>query len=232
MVKENNYINIREVLSRILRNPIYHDLTIEAAAQYAIDFIGIFGFPNMYSHQECELHIQNYRAKLPCDLISIDQVKDIRSNMCLKSMTDSFMPNNRDNLKQRYTDMSFKTQGQIIYTSFSEGDILVAYKSIPVDDMGFPLLLDNSVFLKTLELYIKKEVSSDLFDQGKISAASLGHTETNYAWLAGQLTSEFTLPSISEMQSLQNMLSRSLQQNNEFMNGFNSVGNKEHLKIH
>ena len=69
--------------------------------------------------------------------------------------------------------MSFKTQGQVLYVSFKTGDVSVSYKSIPVDKDGLPLLIDNSVFLRALEAYIKREVFTILFDMGKITPAVL-----------------------------------------------------------
>ena len=91
-------------------------------------------------------------------------------------MTDNFSPremkSNTTNhvIHQEYT---FKTQGQIIYTSFKTGNILVSYKAIPIDKDGFPLLIDNSAFLRALELYIKREIFTILFDENKISPAVL-----------------------------------------------------------
>ena len=91
MVKEYNYINIREALSRVLRHPLLQDVTLEKAVQYTIDFIGIFGMPKLYQDKEEVLHIEDFRAKLPCDLISINQIKECKTGVCLRSMTDNFM---------------------------------------------------------------------------------------------------------------------------------------------
>lgn len=232
MVKEYNYIGIQEVLSRILRHPLLSDVTLEQAVQYVIDFIEIFGMPKLYQDKEEAIHIENYRGVMPCDLISIIQVKDIKSGICLRSMTDNFLPS-EDNLNIIYgiKEMTFKTQGQIIFTSFREGDILISYKSIPVDKDGYPLLIDNAVFLKTLEAYIKKEVFTILFDMGKVAAAVLQNTQQQYAWLAGQLQSEFTIPSISEMESIKRSWCTLLQRTSSFNNGFKDNGNQEYIKV-
>jgi len=42
-----------------------------------------------------------------------------------------------------------------------------------IDEEGLPMIPDNPIFLKTLELYIKKEYFTILFDMGKISPAVL-----------------------------------------------------------
>lgn len=234
MVKDYNYINIREALSRVLRHPLLQDITLEQAVQYVIDFIAIFGLPKLYEDKEEVLHIEDFRALLPCNLISINQIKECKSGVCLRSMTDNFMPRehyNRDTDYKIPQELSFKTQGQVLYVSFKTGDVSVSYKAIPVDKDGFPLLIDNPVFLKALEAYIKREAFTILFDMGKIAPAVLQNTQQQYAWLAGQLQSEFTIPSISEMESIKNSWCTLLQRTNEFRNGFRNNGDQEYYKV-
>ncbi len=234
MVKEYNYINIREALSRILRHPLLQDMTLEQAVQYTIDFIGIFGLPKLYQDKEEVLHIEDFRAKLPCDLISINQIKECKTGVCLRSMTDNFMPREHYDRSAGYRipqELSFKTQGQVLYVSFKTGDVSVSYKAIPVDKEGFPLLINNPVFLKALEAYIKREAFTILFDMGKIAPVVLQNTQQQYAWLAGQLQSEFTIPSISEMESIKRSWCTLLQRTSEFNNGFKNNGDQEYIRL-
>ena len=127
MIKEYNYINIREVLSRVLRHPLLHDVTIEQAVQYTIDFIGTFGMPRLYQDKESIVCVNNYRAMLPCDLISINQIKN-KDGICLRSMTDNFYSDSDA------IEPAFKTQGQVLHTSFKTGEVVISYKAIPVDE--------------------------------------------------------------------------------------------------
>lgn len=236
MVKNNQYTKLQEVLSRILRHPMLQDVTMEAAVQYTIDFIHIFGFPNMYETKEAAITISQYRGQLPCDLISINQVKEKCSGICLRSMTDTFFPTkNTDYIKRqftKYSDLTYKTQNQVIFTSFENGEVLVNYNAVPVDENGFPLIIDNPVYLKTLELYIKLEVFTIKYDEGKIPDRVLQNTQQQYAWKAGQLQSEFNIPSESEMESICNSWTTLIQRTNDFENGWKYLGKKEHLRVH
>lgn len=234
MIKEYQYINIRRVLDELHRHPLLSGLTLEQVVSYVVSFIGIFGMPKLYQDKEEVLHIEDFRAKLPCDLISINQVKECKTGVCLRSMTDNFMPREHYDRSAGYKipqELSFKTQGQVLYVSFKTGDVSVSYKAIPVDKDGFPLLIDNPVFLKALEAYIKREVFTTLFDMGKIAPAVLQNAQQSYAWLAGQLQSEFTIPSQSEMESISRMWNTLIQRTSEFNNGFSSLGNKEYIKL-
>ena len=234
MIKEYQYTNIRRVLDELHRHPLLSDLTLEQVISYVVSFIGIFGMPKLYQDKEEVLHIDNFRAKLPCNCIQINQIKECKTGVCLRSITDNFMPREHYDRSAGYKipqELSFKTQGQVLYVSFKTGDISISYKSIPVDKDGFPLLIDNPVFLKALEAYIKREVFTILFDMGKISPAVLQNTQQQYAFLAGQLQSEFTIPSISEMESIKNSWCTLIQRTSSFNDGFKNNGNQEYLKL-
>lgn len=234
MINDYQYINIRRILDELKKHPLLQDLTLEQVVSYTITFIGIFGMPKLYQDKEESIHIENFRARLPCDLISINQIKECETGVCLRSMTDTFMPREHHDRVTGYRlpqELSFKTQGQVLYVSFKTGDVLVSYKAIPIDKDGFPLLIDNPVFLKALEAYIKKEEFTILFDIGKITPAVLQNTQQQYAWLAGQLQSEFTIPSISEMESIKNSWCALIQKVSEFDSGFKSLGDKEKIRL-
>lgn len=234
MINDYQYINIRRILDELKKHPLLQDLTLEQVVSYTITFIGIFGMPKLYQDKEESIHIENFRARLPCDLISINQIKECETGICLRSMTDTFMPREHHDRVTGYRlpqELSFKTQGQVLYVSFKTGDVLVSYKAIPIDKDGFPLLIDNPVFLKALEAYIKKEEFTILFDIGKITPAVLQNTQQQYAWLAGQLQSEFTIPSISEMESIKNSWCTLIQKVSEFDSGFKSLGDKEKIRL-
>lgn len=238
MIKNNKYIKLQEVLSRVLRHPLLQSVNMEQAVQYTIDFIHIFGLPDMYEDKEVLVKIENFRGQLPCDLVSINQVMDTCSRRCLRSMTDTFYPDRYERGKTTagyigfHDELTFKVQNHIIFTSFEEGEVKINYKAIPVDENGFPLILDNSVYLKTLELYIKKEVFGIKFDQGELADKILQHTEQQYAWSAGQLQSEFSIPSESEMESISRSWNTLIQRTTEFDNGFVNLGDREYLRRH
>ena len=238
MVKEIKYTSIRRVLDNLLDHPMLTNLTLEQAVRYVVRFIELNGFNKLYQDKYDKIEIHEFRGALPCDLISIKQVRDDKSKICLRSMTDSFTPDTYGrnsiypNANRVLPEMTFKTQGRVIFTSFPEGIIELEYKAIPVDDDGFPMLVDNETYLAALEAYIKKQVFTIKFDQGKIAAGILDNAKQDYAFLAGQLNSEFMIPSVSEMQSITNTITSLIPRMNDFYNSFRRQGEKEIIKKH
>lgn len=229
MINVKQYTNIRRILDELTKHPLLKDLNIEQVVSYVITFTGIFGLPGLYEDKEEKLKIIDYRAKLPCDLISVNQVKDCHTGVCMRSMTDTFLP---DYKRDDAHELAFKIQGNVIFTSFKEGEILISYKAIALDEEGYPLLIDNPVYLDCLKQYIKTEEFTMLFDLGKIQGAVLKNAQQQYAWRAGQLHAEFTIPSVSEMESITRMWNTLLPRIKEFDNGFKDLGNREHYKVH
>ena len=226
MIKErNNFVNIREVLARVTSHKMLKNVDLEQAIRYTIDFISIVGLPTFYLDKEVDVTIEDYRGLMPCDLVSIIQVKDKKTGFCMHSMTDTFNPREYN----FHTEPTFKTQGNIILTSFRTGEITISYKALPVDETGIPLLIDNANFLKALELYIKKEKFGDLYDEGKIRDGIMIKAEKDYAWAVAQCEKEFVMPSLSELQSITNMWNTLIPRVTEFDNGFTELGNREYL---
>lgn len=120
----------------------------------------------------------------------------------------------------------------MIFTSFKCGNIHISYKAIPVDEEGLPMIIDNTKYLKALELYIRCQVFTILFDLGRITQQVLNHTEQEYSWAAGQLEEEFKIPSLAEMESITNMINQLIPRRDEFAYSFDRLGNREHNKIH
>lgn len=252
MINEIQYTNIRRVLDNIMTHPLLRDVTLEQAVRYAVRFIGLHGYSKLYQERIGSVEIKDFRGLLPCDLISIIQVRDARTGVCLRSMTDTFAkgmepvpPKNThkdlmNNVEQNHippmhrmdSELSFKTQGRAIFTSFPEGCVEIAYKAIPIDDDGFPLLIDNETYLAALEAFIKMQVFTIKFDIGKINANVLQNAQQEYYFRAGQLNEEFQQPSVSEMQTLTNVLNTLIVPMRSFDRGFTDMGNREYLRRH
>lgn len=98
-----------------------------------------------------------------------------------------------------------------------------------LDDEGFPMIPDMPLFQKALELYIKTECLTVLFDMDKISGNVLQHTEQEYCWTVAQLQSQMNTPNIAEMENITNMFNQLIPSTHEYMNGFVHLG--DHINL-
>lgn len=223
-IMAEQYINIKVVLDRILRHPLMQDLSLETAVDYTIDFMRIVGMPRMFTEKVVRIPIDKYRALLPCDYYQTIQVR-IPGGHALVYSTDSFHMSNKGN------SSTYKIQGNIIYTSIESGELELAYLAISTDEDGYPLLPDNSSFTRALELYIKKQWFTILFDLGKITSAVLQNTQQEYAWAVGDCQSEFNRMSIDQMEAFSNSWRTMILRDHQHSSGFIGDGSRQTLNI-
>lgn len=224
------YISIKEVLDNLLDNPLLQDLTLERVVNYTVDFIRKVGMPKVYIEKTANLEIKEYRALLPCDFHKMIQVRVFREgySQVFRSSTDSF---HLSKDKGDSHDLTYKLQGQAIYTSMKNGTIEIVYQAIPVDCDGYPMIPDNSSFREALELYITKKRYKVLFDVGKIRGDVYSSTCQDYAFAVGQAQTNLIMPTIDEMESITNSWNTLIPRVREHSFGFINNGSKEELKF-
>ena len=229
----DRYISLRQILDDILDHPMLKDVSFERAVNYTIHFMRIVGCPRMFEEKTALVEIENYRGMIPCDFNDIIQVRthsscDRKNYRVFRHTTDSFHMS--DN-KQDSFDLTYKIQGNVIFTSIKEGTIEIAYNAFAVDSEGYPMVPDNSSFISALEFYIKKKKFNILFDEGKISQSVWNQVCQDYAWTVGQAQSDLIRPTIDQMQSITNSLNTLIPRVSEHKSGFVNDGSAEMIKL-
>lgn len=229
----DKYISIKVVLDNILDHPMLRDVSFERAVNHTINFMRILGCPRMFEEKVSLVNISNWRGALPCDFNDIIQVRthsscDRKNYGVFRHTTDSFHMSEN---KQDSFDLTYKIQGNVIFTSMKEGVIEIAYNAFAVDSDGYPMIPDNSSFIRALELYIKKQYFTVLFDLGKINQAVYQNVCQEYAWAVGQAQSDLIRPTIDQMQALTNSLNTLIPRVREHSSGFVNNGNTEVIKL-
>lgn len=230
----DRYISLKQVLDDILDHPMLRDVSFERAVNHTINFMRILGCPRMFEEKVSLVSISNWRGVLPCDFNDIIQVRthsscERKNYGVFRYATDNFHMSEN---KQDSFDLTYKIQGNVIFTSIKEGVIEIAYNAFAVDSDGYPLIPDNSSFIRALELYIKKQTFTVLFDLGKINQAVYQNVCQEYAWAVGTAQSDLVRPTIDQMESITNMLNTLIPRVSEHSNGFVNLGTRELIKNH
>jgi hypothetical protein len=238
----NNYTSIKVVADRLLRHPLMAGVSFEAILDYTVDFLRIVQCYGFFEEKCTVVDIEDYRGLLPEDFYEINQMRLVSSSKRISSdyenvevyqnkpfryATDTFHISDT----KTATDLTYKIQGGIIYTSIKEGQVELAYQAIILDEEGYPVIPDNSKFLRALEAYIKKQWFTILFDMGKLQAAIYQNAQQDYAWAVGACESEFQKMSLDKAESFYNSFSALLMRKNEHSRGFAYNGAIENLKL-
>lgn len=226
------YISLKEILDNLLDHPMLREVSFERAVNYTQSFMRIVGCPKIFEEKTAIIEIEDYRGVLPCDFNEIIQVRT--HNTCddnykvFRYSTDNFHMSEN---KQDSFDLTYKIQGNVIFTSMKEGTIEIAYNAFAIDSEGYPLIPDNSAFIRALELYIKKQCFTVLFDLGQINQAVYNNVCQEYAWAVGQAQSDLIRPTIDQMQAITNSLNTLVWRTTEHNNGFVNNGSAEKIKL-
>lgn len=229
----DKYISLKVVMDNIMDHPMLKDISFERVINYTQSFMRIVGCPRMFEEKTALVEIENYRGMIPCDFNDIIQVRthsscDRKNYRVFRHTTDSFHMS--DN-KQDSFDLTYKIQGNVIFTSIKEGTIEIAYNAFAVDSDGYPMVPDNSSFISALEFYIKKKYFNVLFDTGKISQPVWNQVCQDYAWAVGQAQSDLIRPTIDQMQAITNSLNTLVPRMSEHRSGFVNLGTKENIRL-
>lgn len=240
-----NTTTIMRCADRIKRHPMMQDIPFETIVDYLVDFIQILGVPDLFTEKTEILDVKNYRAVLPCDFVSMIQVRaEMRkkpddaklayntSFVTYRYATDSFhLSPDKRRIGLGGTDYTYKIQGGMIYTSTEDKPIEIAYRAIAVDSEGYPLVPDNPKFLRAFDAYVKKNWFTILFDMGKVLPAVLQNAQQEYAWAVGACESEFHKLTPDKAESLYNIWNNLIIRANEHRHGFANAGAKEYITI-
>lgn len=217
------------------------DIPFETAIEHTVDFISLMGTPALYDEKTAFVDIKNWQGALPCDFVEMIQVRAAKKQTCPHWCNHSVI-----GLQPVYRysghsfhmsdikpdalvtgELTYKTQGMVIFTSTKDVDLEIAYRGFAVDEEGYPLLPDNASFLRGLENYIKMKWFEVKFDEGKISQAVMDRADREYAWAAGDAQSEFSRLDLDKAETLFNSFKTLLPRNNEHWKAFFTNGAKE-----
>lgn len=224
--------SIREVMDELYMHPMLQNIPLETVIRYSVHFMRIMGVPDMFQNKVEKIDINKHRGALPCDFYQMIQVRNHANHGDYEGVyrytTDTFhlSPDN-----ERLTDLTYKIQGGIIFTSTKCDPIEISYLAIPTDGEGYPMIPDNSSYIRALKAFIKKEWFTMLFDLGKIQPMVLQNAQQEYAWAAGDCQTEFNRLTLDKAESFYNNWSQLIIRANDHRNHFEGSGRKELLKI-
>jgi hypothetical protein len=204
--------SIKEVISKV-----YRDLDVQAEDRWAdmIEWAGEaldhMGSYHQYLKVKCMLPVKERRAKLPC---GFHKLIDIAHNGApMKVLTGTFDHNLCDSALdpdlRRYEtpadrgDVSgFSINPGYINVNFDEGEVAIAFLSIPVDEEGFPLVPDDVSVREAVFRYIAMKLYYPRALAGKIPQGMFQQMEYKWQWYCSQARAAMNMPDLKTMESI------------------------------
>lgn len=223
-----------------MNHPLAAELSYDLAAEYAIEGIKLIGAPLSLVNRVTNppIKIENYKGGLPLDIVEIKGVK-VLDDVDVSKANSSAMTYASDlfhsdlscsSEKDCTTELTYIVEQGIIKTSFEQGYVQVAYKALPVDDEGFPLIPDNQKAALAIEYYILFRYFGPLYDVGKITKQAWDRIETAKCWYMPSANTDMKIQSYDHVEGIMNSINRILINSTAQSNFFKGTGKKERLR--
>jgi hypothetical protein len=155
-----------------------------------------------------QITIEDYRGRLPHDIVFIQQAWNCETNTPMRWSTDPF---HSSYYCEGYTECcnstqdTYKLNDDYIMTSFETGTVRLAYKAFPTDSEGLPLIPDNQSFIEACKWHIGMKIAFKKFLQEKISFSTYNEFVVNRDWYVAQATAKANMPNYDRMENIKNM---------------------------
>lgn len=127
----------------------------------------------------------------------------------------------------------YKLNGDYLFTNFRNGFVEMQYKAYPVDDFGMPMVPDEIRFIKAVEWYLISRMDYKRWRSSRNAADQRiwESSDQQASWYIGSARSKALKPTLAQMESIKNMILRSIPKINEFATGFKNTGTIEQRKF-
>lgn len=130
-----------------------------------------------------------------------------------------------------FGDATYKINDNYIFTNFKEGSVYMAYTAFPIDEAGFPLIPDNIKYKMAVQWYIISKVDYILYRRGDITRDIYEKSVQEYCFYVGAAQNSMRIPTIDQMQSIQNMIVRLIPRLNQHSQFFANMNTQEQLNF-
>lgn len=244
MSYNGRYVSFLKVVEDAYRDSGIDNIDFESAIAWTLDMIRDLGIGAAYIEKNTNgmngmpiaIEVNNHIAIMPSDLVRLKSIRmvDISSDNEVVSTQEMVETNEHFYLAGVDNDIDtdnprYKLDDSKIYTSFSDGYIQLTYLGYPIDESGFPMIPDDSKFMKALRFYIiyKLDWKRWRMNPSPQNASIKNDSEQQYLFYVAAAKTKYHTPSIDKLEAIKNMWLRNIPSINEHANGFSTVHNRE-----
>ena len=220
MAKAINYISFDELMYRIRRNPLMEDALKSDLALDTYDLLKKIGAPGAYKDDRAEVRIENYKGEVPTNLLYIKEVNylnedfetlgfptEIPMQYVIGNKKSHWHCSNARDLKIR-SKYGYSINPGHIHADFAKGKVVMYYKSVSLDDDGYPLIPDVPGVIDAIVLHTKIKHLEIKAELGLFSYQIVERMKAEYYFAMGQAETSLKMPSPDEYESISRSMLR------------------------
>lgn len=227
-----NYKSLGEIMWTVTKNPLVTNLTIEDAAESALNLLKTLKLPLSTVTEVITENIVDYKVKLPNSMVQVNSVRQHKSGTNLLWSSNPFFTSERDrSIKQCGCEPgTYVLQECNIITSFEDGKLDISFERLSVDEDGFPMIPDNASLENAIRYQIISDHLESLWYVGKITDKVFQHAQQQRDWYVGQASSALKLANLDHAQALANSINRLIIDTRAHEKNYRNFGRSETIK--
>lgn len=241
-VNSTNFVSIKRAWARAWSTTGWQDEVSELTLlDWSAEIIGLIGMGTEYFKREIYVgEVKDYKGHLPkCidDLVAVAGYPNGKLNSCredyyprenfegMRSSTDSFHHYQRHLPDCNNCDLTYTINDNCLFTSFCEGLFMVAYNKIPVDNEGYPLIVERETLITAIAAHLNWRIASLKFVKGEIDRGVLQMLEQERLFYVGK--AQVKSFNGDKAQTVGNIWSRMIPKNTTHRFGHITLGSRE-----
>lgn len=128
-------------------------------------------------------------------------------------------------------DLTFSLNQNYIFTGFKEGFVIAAYKAWPMDENGSLMVPADPPILNGMVSYLQERIDYKLWRKGMIPDKVYYDSVANRSFDVQAAVNHSMMPSLSQMESISNIMTMMIQKDHYFETHFTSLGRQENFRI-
>jgi hypothetical protein len=226
------YISIEYLMERMHReNPFLRNkLDKYEVAEYIYDAMLAIGVTVPYEHKTSKIDVENYRAELPHNILTIEGIRRTSDNAPMVKMTGHY-PTEEGDLKNPGAMLAYRIEGNYIFVPIEEGEeaIEVSAKVFPIDNCNLPKIPDSPRYLKAIISYIVERYGFIMWMSDELPENKYRELERDWLFYVKSAANEMRMPGYDEAESLKAQLQRMISSSNHHAYGFKYLNSPEKL---
>lgn len=218
MYNSGKMVSLERVLEKVYRDWGFDDISWSDVIEWSSEAINLIGvYPSYVDKISKKITLENGRGDLPCDLMYIKMVRDFSTKETLARSSDQFHLSNYYRCENEVTTncddcdeyvKTYTVNENYIFTSYTDGDLEIAYTAMATDERGLPLIPDDDKFIRAVSLYIAERIATKLFIQDKLRGDKLQLISQEKDWAFGSAKMAMIIPDIDTMEMWKNSFLR------------------------
>jgi len=232
-MNNGNYVNKDTIISRVYR---YYgiDATGHDVDEFIYDGLRMLGTNKMYDliitngedTMPEPIEVENYRGIIPSNIEYPIAVIDYESKQPMYCVDSVFREDFTLNI---HSNKTYYLKRNHIFTNEQSQKLVFIYLGFPLDEAGYPLVLDVEEYLAAITAYVAKNIAFKMYMQDQILERKFDRIEQEYFSLAHGVNS-LEIPDETEMEMIKNQFLNKTMDYDAFATRFKNLGFRTHIK--